>query len=1007
MISWGEDSSNGFGLDTTKTDISCVNLIHLKSKIQGLSAGNSVVAFIRNNGRQVSVARIQEDQDARRFTGKLKSVKCKETIRALSCGDSHVVLLSEEGRVLCLDKANILRPLDNLCNRKVTQVACGDQHSISLTQDGQVFTWGQNTSGQLGLGWSEPKAVSPKHLKSLSGIPLVQITAGGDHSFALSLSGAVFGWGKNTAGQLGLGDTTDRHAPAPVDCLNLKKTVLISCGGEHTAVLTKGGVVFTFGSGRYGQLGHNSLRDELRPRVVGQLWGSKVTQIACGKHHTLAFVGPSNKIYSFGCGEQGQLGNAVKIDQSVPLPVQLPDQIDDQKIEHIFAGGNHSFALCTLGQESEERSNNLRSSVGKVTQQAIDKEIIYKWISECDSKSWKKGQKEITKMFSSASCLNGSFLDKSCDKHYQTSPKQSGLDFSLVQGAFRKLSKKAKVLTEVEAVVQHTLLPSLNEEPIGVEGLRVYLVLPELLRVLHKQHRRTDLTEAVAAAILRLHPDKLQVLGDCWSSLKPSVMTKHIGVWKKALSVILRSEHILRTRDPGIKHLLQVLGHLHRANQKSVETQTVPDSTFCMEEVHFNPIFLEEDVKLWRLWSKQDVDQTPAIFCRYPFLMNLQSKINVFNINAALTMNPPNNLQRTGMWPFDMFPVAAPAPFFELRLRRASLIEDTFHQLSVAYHSTFKRSLVVYLDEDAKLTDVYKRDFFLHLFDKLLVPESGMFMYNDTNTLAWFPAKPRVEEKRYFLFGVLCGMALYNNNMVHLPFPMAFFKKLVNIKPSLEDLREFSPIEAGSLQYILDYPDDDVENMDMTFSVMWGDVAVELDPKETGKLVTSANKKEFVDTYVNYVFNQSVEVVFEEFRKGFFKVCDMDVVEFFQPEELRGVMVGKENFDWETLKQNTVYEGEYHAGHPNIVTFWEVFEELTEDQKKAFLLFLTGCDRVPILGMNQIRMSVQTLLNSSQQHFPEALTCHSLLQLPIYPSKETLQSRLIEAVGHNRGFWNE
>ncbi|XP_055779860.1 probable E3 ubiquitin-protein ligase HERC3 isoform X2 [Salvelinus fontinalis] len=971
MISWGEDSRNGFGLvkpnglDTTKTDISCVNLIHLKSKIQGLSAGNSVVAFIRNNGRLVSVARIQEDQDGRRITGKLKSVTCKETIRALSCGDSHAVLLSEEGRVLCLDKANILRPLDNLCNRQVTQVACGDQHSISLTQDGQVFTWGQNTSGQLGLGWGEPSAMSPKPLKSLSGIPLVQITAGGDHSFALSLSGAVFGWGKNTTGQLGLGDTTNRHAPAPVDCLNLKKTVLISCGGEHTAVLTKGGVVFTFGSGRYGQLGHNSLRDELQPRVVGQLWGSKVTQIACGRHHTLAFVGPSNKIYSFGHGEQGQLGNGVKIDQSVPLPVQLPDQIDEQKIEHIFAGGNHSFALCTHGQESEERSNNLRSSVGKVTQ-ALDEEIIDKWISECDSKSWKKGQKEITKMFSSASCLNGSFLDKSCDKHYQTSPKQSGLDFSLVRGAFRKLAKKDKVLTEVEAVVQHTLLPSLYEEPIGVEGLRVYLVLPELLRVLHKQHRRTDLTEAVAAAILRLHPDKLQVLGDCWSSLKPSVMTKHIGVWKKALSGILRSGHILRTRDPGIKHLLQVLGHLHR-----------------------------------------DVDQTPAIFCRYPFLMNLQSKINVFNINAALTQNPPNNRQRTGMWPFDMFLVAAPAPFFELRLNRASLIEDTFHQLRVACPSTFKRSLVVYFDEDAKLTDVYKRDFFLHLFDKLLVPEFGMFMYNDTETLAWFPAMPRVAEKHYFLFGVLCGMALYNNNMVHLPFPMAFFKKLVNIKPSLEDLREFSPIEAKSLQYILDYPDDDVENMDMTFSVMWGDVAVELDPKETGKLVTSANKKEFVDTYVNYIFNQSVEVVFEEFRKGFIKVCDMDVVEFFQPEELRGVMVGKEIFDWETLKQNTVYEGEYHAGHPNIVTFWEVFEELTEDQKKAFLLFLTGCDRVPILGMNQIRMRVQPLLNSSQQHFPEALTCHSLLQLPIYPSKEILQSRLIEAVGHNRGFWNE
>ncbi|XP_055765161.1 probable E3 ubiquitin-protein ligase HERC6 [Salvelinus fontinalis] len=201
-------------------------------------------------------------------------------------------------------------------------------------------------------------------------------------------------------------------------------------------------------------------------------------------------------------------------------------------------------------------------------------------------------------------------------------------------------------------------------------------------------------------------------------------MTKHIGVWKKALLVILKSKHIQHTRGPWVKHLLQVLGHLHR------------------DSVH-----------------------------------------------ASLLCLPSQ----------------------------------------------------VYLDEDARLTDVYKRDFFLHVFDRLLVPESGMFMYNDTKTLAWFPAKSRVEETCDFLFGVLCGMALYNNHMVHFPFPMAFFKKLVNIKPSLEDLREFSPIEAGNFQYILDYPDDDVENMDMTFSVMWGDIAVDL--------VTSANKQDYSNIY--------------------------------------------------------------------------------------------------------------------------------------------------------------
>ena len=48
------------------------------------------------------------------------------------------------------------------------------------------------------------------------------------------------------------------------------------------SLLLQDGAVFTFGSGRYGQLGHNSFCDELRPRLVAELWGAKVAKIACG-----------------------------------------------------------------------------------------------------------------------------------------------------------------------------------------------------------------------------------------------------------------------------------------------------------------------------------------------------------------------------------------------------------------------------------------------------------------------------------------------------------------------------------------------------------------------------------------------------------------------------------------------------------------------------------------------------------------------------------------------------
>ncbi len=62
--------------------------------------------------------------------------------------------------------------------------------------DGQVFVWGENSHGQLGLRKDHPGSPSAQHVQSLSGIPLAQISAGGDHSFVLSLSGVVFGWGK-------------------------------------------------------------------------------------------------------------------------------------------------------------------------------------------------------------------------------------------------------------------------------------------------------------------------------------------------------------------------------------------------------------------------------------------------------------------------------------------------------------------------------------------------------------------------------------------------------------------------------------------------------------------------------------------------------------------------------------------------------------------------------------------------------------------------------------------
>ncbi|XP_039885393.1 probable E3 ubiquitin-protein ligase HERC6 [Simochromis diagramma] len=211
-------------------------------------------------------------------------------------------------------------------------------------------------------------------------------------------------------------------------------------------------------------------------------------------------------------------------------------------------------------------------------------------------------------------------------------------------------------------------------------------------------------------------------------------------------------------------------------------------------------------------------------------------------------------------------------------------------------------------------------------------------MLNDSKTLAWFPSNATEESKRnFFLFGLLCGLALYNQCIIHLPFPLVLFKKLLSLEPTLEDMMEFSPTVGRSLQTILNYEDDVLDNLYMDFWINWDGTDVDLDPQTPGKPLTSQNKKEFVEAYVNHAFNTSVESVFQEFKRGFFLVCEQDLVRLFRPEELQGVLVGQDVYDWEKFKQNTSYGWKYHDGHPTIQMFWEVFDELTEEQRKDFL----------------------------------------------------------------------
>jgi E3 ubiquitin-protein ligase HERC4 len=79
-------------------------------------------------------------------------------------------------------------------------------------------------------------------------------------------------------------------------------------------------------------------------------------------------------------------------------------------------------------------------------------------------------------------------------------------------------------------------------------------------------------------------------------------------------------------------------------------------------------------------------------------------------------------------------------------------------------------------------------------------------------------------------------------------------------------------------------------------------------------------------------------------------------LQLFHAEELMRLLTGEEVCDWVLLEKVTEYKEPFSADHPTIILFWKIFHSLSEEEKKKFLLFLTGSDRIPILGMKALKV---------------------------------------------------
>lgn len=249
-------------------------------------------------------------------TGRYHSLLIKDS-SVYSCGSSLCGVLGHGPLTTqCVSFTRIDFPI----SVDIVHVSANHNHVAFLSQSGEVFTCGDSSSFCCGHSDTGRPIFKPRLVEALKGIPCKQVAAGLSFTVFLTREGRVYTCGSNTHGQLGHGDTVDRPTPTIVESLELLGSVVqISAGPSYTLAVTSDGSLYSFGSGTNFCLGHGEQQNEQRPRRVEffRRMGIHIVRVSAGDEHVVA-LDSNGLVYTWGKGYCGALGHGDEMDKTTP-----------------------------------------------------------------------------------------------------------------------------------------------------------------------------------------------------------------------------------------------------------------------------------------------------------------------------------------------------------------------------------------------------------------------------------------------------------------------------------------------------------------------------------------------------------------------------------------------------------------------------------------------------------------------------------------------------------------
>ena len=273
------------------------------------------------------------------------SLDSARTAVSISSGKDHTCAVLDNGEIHCWGRNNFGQlgdgtnspsnsPVEASIGGVPVQLSSGDWHTCAILDDASLKCWGRNTHGQLGDGTNSDSS-APVSV-NLPGEKFLAVSAGSNHTCAISDSWSLKCWGANQNGQLGTGTTISSNSPSTVTLGG--SVVAVSAGGAHTCVILDGsgsGDVKCWGDNAFGQLGDGTVNQQNDASIVAASVSGAIS-IDVGRRHT-CIVSSSGSLHCWGGNGEGQVG-----DGSASTQITSPTEI--------ALGQNHGVVSVTSGE---------------------------------------------------------------------------------------------------------------------------------------------------------------------------------------------------------------------------------------------------------------------------------------------------------------------------------------------------------------------------------------------------------------------------------------------------------------------------------------------------------------------------------------------------------------------------------------------------------------------------------------------------------------------------------